>query len=390
MNKLNLLSKEREFFKLLIANTINRFGDAIDVVAYMWLVYELTNSASWSAFIYAVNKIPNVILQPILGSWIEKKEKKRIMVLVDIIRGCLVMLLIFFYFSKLLTIQLLLGLTCITSVVECFRIPAGMAFFQEVLDKQDYKNGMALNTAGNTLAELIGYFATGIIISKCGCIIAIAVDGVTFYLSALLIYCIKVKADIVKVGHNHGIIIEFKEGLTLIRSSTVIKNFILMAMFANAILTPINTFIVPYVKEYMGGSSNVVSSLNISIAIGVFLGAIVTPRIMEKIGVDYSIILAGLLIAISFVVLAMMPTICINKLAIITTVLVTGIYGIGIGIINTSLKTQLVTIVKNDYMSRVSAVFNGCISAILPISAWIFGFIVRIIIFTFMHIIIEI
>ena len=57
MGRYKFLSKEPEFAKLLVANTINRFGDSVDVVAYMWLIYELTGSAAWSAFIYAINKI---------------------------------------------------------------------------------------------------------------------------------------------------------------------------------------------------------------------------------------------------------------------------------------------------------------------------------------------
>lgn len=377
MSSHKLIATEPEFFKLLLANTINRFGDSIDVVAYMWLVYELTSSASWTAFIYAANKLPNVILQPILGSWIEKREKKKIMVSVDVVRGCLVLILIALYFSNLMSIQIILGLTFVTSVVECFRIPAGMSFFQRVLNKENYKDGMAINSASNTFAELLGYFAAGIIISKVGCIYAIAIDGVTFFASALLICLIKVLQEELVMEKSKGLLVEFREGIQFIKKYSAIRNFILMAMFVNAILTPINTFILPFVREYLGGDSNVVSSLNISIAVGVFWGAIVTPRIMDKIGVDNSIVYAGMFLAASFIILTFTPSIPSHIVAISITIIVTSIYGIGIGIINTVLKTQLVSVVSNDYISRVSAVFNGCISAILPISAWLFGFVVN-------------
>ena len=81
--------------------------------------------------------------------------------------------------------------------------------------------------------------------------------------------------------------------------------------------------------------------------------------------------------AASFIILTFTPSIPSHIVAISITIIVTSIYGIGIGIINTVLKTQLVSVVSNDYISRVSAVFNGCISAILPISAWLFGFVVN-------------
>ena len=68
MNEYKKLLNETEYIKLLIANIINRFGDSIDTIAYMWLVYALTGKASLTALIYAVNKIPTVLLQPITGA----------------------------------------------------------------------------------------------------------------------------------------------------------------------------------------------------------------------------------------------------------------------------------------------------------------------------------
>lgn len=38
--------KQREFMKMTGANFINRFGDSIDMIAFTWLIFELTGSAS--------------------------------------------------------------------------------------------------------------------------------------------------------------------------------------------------------------------------------------------------------------------------------------------------------------------------------------------------------
>lgn len=54
----------RNFWKLVTANCINRFGDAVDTIALTWLVYSLTGSALWSVFFYASNQLPSVVIQP--------------------------------------------------------------------------------------------------------------------------------------------------------------------------------------------------------------------------------------------------------------------------------------------------------------------------------------
>ena len=81
--------KQREFMKMTGANFINRFGDSIDMIAFTWLIFELTGSASWSAIMLGVNMIPNVLVQPFAGAIVERMEKKNIMIACDILRGIL-------------------------------------------------------------------------------------------------------------------------------------------------------------------------------------------------------------------------------------------------------------------------------------------------------------
>lgn len=81
---------QKEYMKMCFASMINRFGDSIDAVAYTWVVYEITNSASWSAIIYALNLLPTIFITPFAGAWVESKTKKPIMVLTDLARAVLV------------------------------------------------------------------------------------------------------------------------------------------------------------------------------------------------------------------------------------------------------------------------------------------------------------
>ena len=44
--------KQKNYAVLLFTNLINRFGDSIDAIAFTWLVYQITGSASWAALIF--------------------------------------------------------------------------------------------------------------------------------------------------------------------------------------------------------------------------------------------------------------------------------------------------------------------------------------------------
>ena len=83
--------------KLVVANCINRFGDSIDALALTWLVYAVTGSAFWSAVYYACNQLPSVLIQPFAGAIVETQNKRRVMVLTDIMRGIAVATLAILY-----------------------------------------------------------------------------------------------------------------------------------------------------------------------------------------------------------------------------------------------------------------------------------------------------
>ena len=84
---------QKEYMKLLVANAVNRLGDAVDSITFTWLTYALTGSASWSAVIFGLNQVPTVVIQPLAAVWVEKIDKKKVMAITDLIRGFLVMIL---------------------------------------------------------------------------------------------------------------------------------------------------------------------------------------------------------------------------------------------------------------------------------------------------------
>ena len=126
--------KLKEYRKLIVSNIVNRFGDSVDAIAFTWLVYAVTGSASWSAIIFALNQLPTVLLQPFAGALVERMNKKRIMVAADMIRGVVIVAVAYLYMTTgNVSPWLLAGMTLIISSVEAFSMPAGSAFVTMIL-----------------------------------------------------------------------------------------------------------------------------------------------------------------------------------------------------------------------------------------------------------------
>ena len=53
-HKYAVLRSQRMFLRLLAANTVSRFGDSLDMIAYSLMMYEVTGSASLMAVLVAL------------------------------------------------------------------------------------------------------------------------------------------------------------------------------------------------------------------------------------------------------------------------------------------------------------------------------------------------
>ena len=79
-----------DYRKLILSNMVNRFGDSIDSIAFTWIVYQITHSAAWSAIVFGVNFLPNVVVQPFAGAIVEKMDKKRVLIITNLLRAIVI------------------------------------------------------------------------------------------------------------------------------------------------------------------------------------------------------------------------------------------------------------------------------------------------------------
>ena len=147
-NKLNsyrVLRSQGQYLKLIAANVVNRFGDSLDAIAYSWLMYEVTGSASLMALILAINYIPTIVLQPIAGVFVDRISKKRAMIICDVGRGIVVLSTALLYLQGMISPLALAMLTVANSTLEALSVPARLAIVQSLLDKDKYTEDIDLN-----------------------------------------------------------------------------------------------------------------------------------------------------------------------------------------------------------------------------------------------------
>jgi MFS family permease len=366
--------RQKEYMKTVIAAMINRFGDSIDGIAFTWLVYQITRSAAWSAIIFGVNRVPTILLQPFAGAVVEGKNKKRIMIVTDIIRGICVGIVSTAYLAGFLNQWILLTCTIVISCAEAFRNPASSALLPKLLDKKLYSFGISLNTSLCSVTELIGLGVSGVIISVLSISTAIYIDMITFFLSALIILTLRIKEEqLTKVKINANEYIDnLKGGVLYLKGKVFLRYMITIAISLNAILVPLNSLQAPLVSEVLHSNEIMLSVLGLGITLGMILGAVLYPYISMIISRRAILCVSGYTIAGYYLsIVGIGQLIHSDLLKYIIVAVSSLLLGAAIAILNTFAGVEFMKAIEESYLARVTSIMNASAVAALPIVSFI-------------------
>ena len=376
-NYLNIL-KESEYRKLLFSNLINRFGDSVESIAFTWVVYQITNSAAWSAIVFALNMLPNVIVQPFAGAIVEKMNKKQVVIATHFLRALLITLFIILFELGYVNPLILSCFTLIITTVESFNLPASTAFTAQVIKREDINAGISLNSVFTNAASLVGSGAAGFIIAKFGVEAAMFIDVSTFIIAAILIGLIKEASNTVSndtdstKNNSSGYIKMLKEGIVYVFKTPVLRNFCIICITLNCMLIPLSALKAPIADDIFGMGSELLSFAGIFSSIGGIVGAVLLPYIAK--------ILSPLRITIMGIFLLIIGMSCIpaGRLvkgnAILSYILISASFFIMVAsasLVGGIINIQFMKCVDHNYMARASAVFNSSVTAAMPIGSFI-------------------
>ena len=374
------LKTEKEYWKLFVANTISRLGDSIDAIAYSWMAYEITTSASWLAIIMGVNAIPTILFQPLVGALVERINQKKLMVLTDLGRGLIVFLTALFLITGDLTAWILLIFTFLNSTLEAFRMPVGMAVYPKIISKEKYTLATSLNQSISQIAQIIGMAAAGFIIGLMGTGGAIMIDATTFIISGIILSFLNLKqstsSEKMELSFKNYVI-DLKEGLHYFKSHKLVLVICLLGSLMNVIVFPIGSFQAVYINDTLGLAAIALSVSSIAFSLGMALTSYLYPKMSKhipryKLFLSSCGILMVLLIALSLNGPHFIPTV-IWIMLFLTFFL----SGCSLALLNIAANVSFMEHVEENYLARIGGLFNSMVMLATPIASFFFALIAK-------------
>lgn len=366
------LKTETQYLKKLIADLVGRFGDSLDAIAYTWMVYTLTGSASLTAVTFAVNTLVSVVLSPFSASLITSWNKKTVIVACDIGRGTLVALTASLFFLGYLQPWMVITVTGLNSTLEAFRNPAGTAIFPKIVSKEKFTLAMSLSGALSRAAELVGMGLAGVIVSVVGVAGALWIDAGTFFFSAVVLLTLKLPPHVKEKASNafNEFVRNTKEGFSYAAKNSLIIAICGTACFLNFALTPLNALQAAYVNDSLRLSAAALSVVGVSMSIGMGLGSLVVPKLLAKVS-RFGLLFAGLaVLSVCFISLCLLPTFS-DMWKWLSLGGIFFIFGIGNAFANTVVQVSFMEKVEEQYLARIMGIMGSLCMAAMPVASFL-------------------
>ncbi|MDX1584072.1 MAG: MFS transporter [Thermoanaerobaculia bacterium] len=186
-----LLRSNRDFRLFYLSSMISLGGDWFLTVAMLDLVLELTGSATLMSIVIVCQSLPIFLITPFAGHLIDSVDRRKLMVLTDIVRAGAALLPLAVVSTKLLPLAYF-AVVVIALGAGCFQPAAGAALPNLVSDEELPRASVLFGSLWGAMLA-IGAAIGGLVSTTLGRNASFMIDSLTFLVSALLLYRVRTR-----------------------------------------------------------------------------------------------------------------------------------------------------------------------------------------------------
>jgi len=342
---------------------ISNFGERLNQMALIALVYKKApGSAVELAKLLFFIVIPVFIIGPIAGVYVDRWDRKRVMVISDILRGILVLSIPFFilFFKNFIPIYILVFL--IFSITRFFLV-SKMSIIPDIVPRNMLLIANTLSDTTRMIAAFIGIGVAGIIVERIGAIKGFYINSLTYFISALFISNMVVKKmisqfkeeilkakDAIKKAIRKSVWSEIKDGIRFIGEHKETKFIAKSFFFLMAGIGCASCVIIVFIQEVFGSVTKDLAILFMFLGLGAFVSAMCYGRFGQRLKKEKVILICMLLSGVFTALFAL-----IAKLTSYLWISGAAVFMLGIsaGPIGVSLITMVHELIPQETRGRI-------------------------------------
>ena len=306
------------FARYWLSGFLGDFGDGVRLAAFPLLAVQFTRSAAAVAAVTAVQSLPWLVMGAGLGVLVDRSDRRRLMVIVDVARATIIAALAVAILTHNAGLALIYLTAFITGIGAALRDTAAVAFVPRLVDSADLDRANARVIAGQIVGNELAGPAAGGWLFGLAAVLPFAVNAGTLGIAVLLL--LTLPGVFQPVGQPDrqepatslaALRQELSEGLRWLRRHSDIRDTTVAVGVVAAMDAAWFAVLVLYVIQDLHQKPGVYGLLLAIGAVGGVAVGGIGPRITRRLGPWRSLLLAGLAAAVTQAVLGLSANVII-------------------------------------------------------------------------------
>ena len=345
-------------------------GFGFNLIAISWMVLEKTGSEYALGKIMASATAPGLLLALFAGIIIDRVNRKWLLVFLDIFRLVVILSFLFVLNQGEFQLWFLFPVSVLMGLGNSLFWPTAQAFVQEIVAEEKYFDANKLLSASYQVGSILGASMGGFIVHLYDPLIALWINVVTYFISAILISL----APFVHKRFNNNqskLFDSLKVGFSYLKEKTSILVLGLTTILSDvAIWGSLSVLTITISKEIFNKGTWGYGILDGLYGIGALLSTVLVGYFSKKLG-------RGQYLAICYVIAGLMCYIAPIMPSIYLAAIVFSLMGLHNNSARIIVRTIFMENIPNEIMGRVQTIFGVYTRAMVILSSLYAGWLIE-------------
>ena len=344
---------------------ISLFGSWMQTTAQAFFVYELTHSPAFLGYVGFATGIPAWLFTFYAGVIADRHSRRKILMITQSWMMILAFILALLTFTKIVQAWHIIILAFGAGIGNSFDAPSRQAFVNELVDREDLINAIALNSTMFNTATAVGPAVAGITYALFGPAWCFTINGISFLAVIYNLWRMKLKplpGKTVKKSALH----ELKDGFQYLKTQKMIYTIISIMAMISIFGMGLVTLFPAWAVRILHGDATTNGLLQSARGIGAVSAALVIASIINFVR-------KGKLLTTGFISLPILILIfSFNRTLFLSLFLLILIGGALILVFNLANGTIQI-LVSEEFRGRIMSIYSFSFFALMPLGALLIG-----------------
>jgi MFS family permease len=283
------------FLLLWQGQFVSALGDVAYEIALGFWVLATTGSTALMGTLMAASAIPRVLVSPFAGVWVDRLDRRRLIVLMDLVRGFVVTLVGIAALAGVVRLWMVFGAGIVMGLGAAFFNPAVGSVIPDITHRDNVVRANSFFSMIHTGSGVLGNTVGGYLYSVVGAPVLFLVNGLSYLISSLTEAFLRIPR-VLRAAEKRTFWADLRNGVRFAWGIRGLRYLFVMAGAANFLATVAFVLFLPLFQQSARLGPVRYGVAMAVLAAGMFLGMVFTAAVRVPPTRRFSILAVGLLV----------------------------------------------------------------------------------------------